>query len=154
MAAPVAVRAAGYGMPGTTLDGTDVDAVHAATTSAIERARGGGGPSLLELRVPRLVPHSSQDDESYRSDAERADAAARDPLLRLRARLLADAVLDQSSIDAEQRSIDELVQADLQRALAVPEPEAGRAHRWMYAGDRPMSAELAESQAAWPGTTP
>ena len=76
MAAPVAARAAGYGMPGQTLDGTDADAVHAATAAAVDRARAGEGPSLLELRVPRLVPHSSQDDDAYRSDGQRAAAAA------------------------------------------------------------------------------
>ncbi|MFI5041087.1 MAG: thiamine pyrophosphate-dependent enzyme, partial [Acidimicrobiales bacterium] len=108
-------------------------------SAAVELARGGAGPSLPELRVPRLVPHSSQDDESYRSDAGRTAAAARDPLTRLRARLLSDGI------------VDELVRADLQRALAAPEPDAARAHRWLYGGDPPLSGDAANGFAAAAG---
>lgn len=140
MAAPVAARAAGYGMPGATIDGTDVDAVHAASVAALDRARVGDGPSLLELVVPRLVPHSSQDDEKYRTDHDRAAAAARDPLPRLRARLVATGVLDDTGVAAEEAAVRELVHADLQKALAEPEPDPARARRWLYAGDTPLAA--------------
>lgn len=133
MAAPVAARAAGYGMEGATLDGTDPDAVFDATTAAIERGRRGEGPSLLELLVPRIVPHSSQDDDNYRTDGEKGEAAARDPLARLRARLVADGVLDQDAIDREQHDVEAAVRGDLDRALAEPEPEPGRFAAWMYA---------------------
>lgn len=133
MGAPVAARAAGYGMPGCTVDGTDAAAVHAATADAVARARDGGGPSLLELLVPRLVPHSSQDDDRYRTDDERAALAARDPLPRLRAELRAAGELDDAAIDEEQRAVQELVRADLDRALAEPDPTPDRARRWLYA---------------------
>ena len=132
-AAPVATRAAGYGMPGTTLDGTDPDAVFDATTDAIGRARQGDGPSLLELLVPRIVPHSSQDDESYRTDADRAAAAARDPLARLRDRLVADGVLDKDAIEQEHHAVETEVRADLDKALAEPPPDPSRYAMWMYA---------------------
>ena len=132
MAAPVATRAAGYGMPGVTIDGTDVEAVHAASASAVARARANGGPSLIELTVPRLVPHSSQDDEKYRSDADRASAAKLDPLPRLEARLLADGIRDQRALDADRQAVADLVHDDLQRALSEPDPEPERARRWLY----------------------
>ena len=135
MAAPVSKRAAGYGMPGTTLDGTDADAVYDAAVAVVERARTGHGPSLLELCVPRLVPHSSQDDDRYRSDADRAAAAARDPLTRLRARLVDEGVADTVALDAEDEMLREQVRAQADRALAAPDPEPARARRWMYAGD-------------------
>jgi len=135
MAAPVSTRAAGYGMPGATLDGTDADAVHEAAVGAVGRARAGGGPSLLELCVPRLVPHSSQDDDKYRSDADRAAAAARDPLTRLRARLVAEGVADTAALDAEDAVLREQVRSEAERALEAPDPEPARARRWMYAGD-------------------
>jgi 2-oxoisovalerate dehydrogenase E1 component alpha subunit len=135
MAAPVAARASGYGMPGATIDGTDADAVHAAAAVAVERARGGEGPTLLELRVPRMTPHSSQDDEKYRSEADRRAAAARDPLALLRQRLVDDGVLDADAIEHEQKAVDDQIRADLERALAAPEPDPERARRWLYAGD-------------------
>jgi 2-oxoisovalerate dehydrogenase E1 component alpha subunit len=133
LAAPVSSRASGYGMPGETLDGTDTDAVHSATVEAVERARAGGGPSLLEMLVPRLVPHSSQDDESYRSDEDRAAAAERDPLPRLESRILEEGLLDQSNLQEERGAAYDLVQTEARRALAEPDPDPGRARRWLYA---------------------
>jgi 2-oxoisovalerate dehydrogenase E1 component alpha subunit len=135
MAAPVAARARGYGMPGVTLDGTDAQAVHSAAVEAMERARAGGGPSLLELEVPRLVPHSSQDDESYRSDAQRADASLRDPLPRLRAQVLSIGLLDERQVQSEDEAAHERVQGDAHRAWEQPVPEPDRARTWLYAGD-------------------
>ncbi|MEY2433084.1 MAG: 2-oxoisovalerate dehydrogenase component alpha subunit [Acidimicrobiaceae bacterium] len=132
MAAPVAARAPGYGMEGVTLDGTDPDVVFDATTAAIEHARRGDGPSLLELLVPRIVPHSSQDDDSYRSDAERAAAATLDPLARLRSRLIGDGVLDEATIGREQQAVEATVRDDLDRALAEASPEPSRYSTWMY----------------------
>ncbi len=77
----VAQRAAGYGMPGITVDGTDPFAVGAAAREAVDRARRGLGPSLLELRVARLDSHTSDDDQrQYRSQEDLGEAAARDPL--------------------------------------------------------------------------
>ncbi|MFN0072827.1 MAG: thiamine pyrophosphate-dependent dehydrogenase E1 component subunit alpha, partial [Chloroflexota bacterium] len=60
----VATRAAAYGMSGTRVDGTNARAVLNAAREAIERARSGGGPSILEALVPRMTPHSSQDDDA------------------------------------------------------------------------------------------
>ncbi len=81
--ANVAERAAAYGMPGVTVDGNDVLAVYRAAREAVERARSGGGPTLLEARTYRPVPHSSDDDDrSYRSREEVAAWKKRDPILR------------------------------------------------------------------------
>jgi 2-oxoisovalerate dehydrogenase E1 component alpha subunit len=136
MAAPVSSRAVGYGMPGKSIDGTDADAVYEATVTALDLARAGSGPSLLELAVPRLVPHSSQDDDKYRTDEDRAAANARDPIPRLRSRLH-DAGVSDATVDEEDRSVVDLVEADLQRALSEPDPEPARARRWLYAeGDQ------------------
>ena len=84
----VSERAHGYGMPGVTVDGNDVLAVFSATHQAVERARGGGGPTLLEAKVFRLLPHSSDDDQRrYRSKAEIEEAEAHDPIPRFQAYL-------------------------------------------------------------------
>lgn len=81
----VAARAAGYGIPGVSLDGTDILAVYQATKEAVDRARRGEGPSLLELKVVRLTSHSSDDDQrSYRTAEDLAQDRERDPLPRFR----------------------------------------------------------------------
>ncbi|QBI53234.1 thiamine pyrophosphate-dependent dehydrogenase E1 component subunit alpha [Streptomonospora litoralis] len=84
----VAARAAGYGMPGAAVDGDDAAAVYTAVREALERARSGGGPSLVEALTYRAAPHSTSDDTSrYRDPAEERAWAARDPLPRARAAL-------------------------------------------------------------------
>jgi 2-oxoisovalerate dehydrogenase E1 component alpha subunit len=138
MAVPsVAARAGGYGMFGETVDGTDVEAVHAAAAEAVDRARRGDGPTLLDLQVPRLVPHSSQDDEQYRTDDERARDITLDPLPKLEARLLQDRLLDEGQLADLRHATGEALRADVERALARPEPDATHAGRWLYSGDPP-----------------
>ncbi|MBP3041334.1 thiamine pyrophosphate-dependent dehydrogenase E1 component subunit alpha [Bacillaceae bacterium Marseille-Q3522] len=78
----VSDRAAGYGMKGITVDGNDPLSVYEAVHEAAERARSGGGPTLIEAISYRLAPHSSDDDDrSYRRQEEVAAAKANDPLL-------------------------------------------------------------------------
>lgn len=81
-AANIADRAAGYGMPGVTVDGNDVLAVRDAVTAAAERARRGDGPTLLEAKTFRTLGHSRGDLCVYRTREEEADWAARDPITR------------------------------------------------------------------------
>lgn len=77
----VANRAIGYGFPGVQVDGTDVVAVHEATTAAVKRARSGDGPTLIEASVERLLPHTTDDDHTrYRSTDDIAQMADRDPI--------------------------------------------------------------------------
>jgi 2-oxoisovalerate dehydrogenase E1 component alpha subunit len=84
----VADRAAAYGMPGVVVDGNDVLAVYRAALPAVQRARAGEGPTLLEAKTYRPVPHSSDDDDrSYRSREEVEAWKKRDPLLRFEAYL-------------------------------------------------------------------
>jgi pyruvate dehydrogenase E1 component alpha subunit len=86
MAAPsIAHRAIGYGMPGIRVDGNDVLACYAVTAEAAKRAREGGGPTLIEALTYRMGPHTTSDDPTrYRSPAEVAEWAARDPIERFR----------------------------------------------------------------------
>ena len=79
----IAERAAGYGMPGVVVDGTDVPACYAAAQEAVTRARGGGGPTLIEARIWRINSHTSEDNQAkYRTPAELAEAAGHDPIAR------------------------------------------------------------------------
>ena len=76
-------RAAGYGMEGVAVDGTDVPACYAAAREAVARARAGEGPTLVEARIWRINPHTSEDNQSkYRTADEMAEAAQHDPISR------------------------------------------------------------------------
>jgi TPP-dependent pyruvate/acetoin dehydrogenase alpha subunit len=76
-------RAQGYGIPGITVDGMDVLAVHEAVAPLVERARSAGGPSFVECETYRFVGHSRSDTRSYRSREEEEEWKARDPIPRL-----------------------------------------------------------------------
>ena len=77
----VASRASGYGFPGVQVDGTDVLAVHEAMTAAVDRARAGDGPTLIEASVERLLPHTTDDDHTrYRSADDIEKMSDRDPI--------------------------------------------------------------------------
>src|SRR5262249_16171202 len=87
----VAGRAAFYGMPGVLIDGNDVLAIHAAAETALNRARTGGGPTLLECRTYRTRPHAEgMGDYTYRTREEVEQWKTRCPILRLRERLLSE----------------------------------------------------------------
>lgn len=107
--APIVARAAGYAMPGEQVDGMDVEAVHAAALRAVERARAGAGPSLIEAICYRFLPNTSNDDDSrYRSREEVQEAKRRDPLVLLRSKLppeVADA-LDEEALTAAREAAE------------------------------------------------
>ena len=135
MAVPsVADRAPAYGMKGWSVDGTDAEAVWSIVSTAVARARSGRGPSLVEVRVQRITPHSSQDDDAYRSEEERAALVAHDPVLALGSRLVERGLISMGQDDAEWAMARAEVLADQERALTQPEPESGRARRWLLTG--------------------
>ncbi|MFI7589895.1 thiamine pyrophosphate-dependent dehydrogenase E1 component subunit alpha [Spongisporangium articulatum] len=119
---PAADRAQGFGFPGVRVDGNDVVAVHAATREALDRARSGGGPTLIEAVTYRRNPHTTSDDDGrYRSAAETADWAGRDPVERLRAELeVDDGFL--TALDAEAETLAEHLRSGC-RTLPEPDPE-------------------------------
>jgi 2-oxoisovalerate dehydrogenase E1 component alpha subunit len=81
--ANIADRAAGYGIPGITVDGTDVPAAYAVCREAVDRARRGDGPTLIDAKVWRMNSHTSEDNHlKYRTKEEIADASEHDPITR------------------------------------------------------------------------
>lgn len=95
IAAPIAKRADGYGFPGVRVDGNDVLAVYAVTKTAADRARAGGGPTLIEAVTYRMGPHTTADDASrYRADEEVERWRRRDPIERYRRYLDSTGVAD------------------------------------------------------------
>ncbi len=92
----VAMRASGYGIPGVVVDGTDVLACFTAAREAVDRARRGEGPTLIEAKVTRLTGHSSDDQQTkYRSEANLAEGRSLDPLPIFRLQLRDAGVLDE-----------------------------------------------------------
>jgi len=92
---PIIDRAAGYGMPGVLVDGNDVLAVLAVTREALQRARDGGGPTLIEATTYRMGAHTTSDDPTrYRDSAVTEEWAGRDPIKRLLEQLQAEGAAD------------------------------------------------------------
>jgi TPP-dependent pyruvate/acetoin dehydrogenase alpha subunit len=121
VARPAADRASAYGLEPIVVDGNDAEAVHAVATTAIDRARAGDGPSLIEALTYRHGGHSRADPGKYRPDDEVAAWKARDPIPMLRARLEAAGVAATrlEAIDDEVRA--EVAAAEAE-ARAAPEP--------------------------------
>lgn len=123
--ADLAIRAAGYAMPGVTVDGNDVLAVYEATRAAAERARAGHGPTFIEAKTYRQRGHYEGDPMVYRSKEEMEAWKRRDPVVGFRGRLLNEAGIAEAEIVA----IEQAVQATLAEAVAfaiaspLPAPE-------------------------------
>ena len=95
----ISERAAGYGIPGVTVDGNDVEQVHAVVGDAVARARAGQGPTLVEAVTYRWKGHSKSDKNLYRTKDEIAEWRERDPIVRFESTVLERGVLDRAAID-------------------------------------------------------
>ncbi|MBM4794794.1 pyruvate dehydrogenase (acetyl-transferring) E1 component subunit alpha [Streptomyces sioyaensis] len=124
---PLYQRARGFGFPGVRVDGNDVLACLAVTRAALERARTGQGPMLIEAFTYRMGAHTTSDDPTkYRADEERAAWEAKDPILRLRTYLEAEGIVDEAylaSIDEESEALGKRVR-DAVRAMPDPDDMA------------------------------
>ncbi|WJV47410.1 pyruvate dehydrogenase (acetyl-transferring) E1 component subunit alpha [Streptomyces flavofungini] len=122
---PLYQRAQGYGFPGVRVDGNDVIACLAVTKWALERARGGEGPALIEAFTYRMGAHTTSDDPTrYRRDEEREAWEAKDPILRLRTYLEAQGHADEgffAELEAESETLGKRVR-DVVRTMPDPEP--------------------------------
>jgi TPP-dependent pyruvate/acetoin dehydrogenase alpha subunit len=120
--ADIAGRARGYAMSSAVVDGNDVWAVHAAASEAVDRARSGGGPTLLECRTYRHYGHSKSDPARYRPDGELERWKQRDPLDIARSRLLELGVTE-VDIAAAEAGVRERMDEAVQAALDAPYPD-------------------------------
>jgi len=136
--ANVADRAIGYGMEGIIVDGQDAIEVFRVMKTAVEKARNGGGPTLVEAKTYRLVPHSSDDDDrAYRSREEVEAARQGDPILRLKRYLLDAGLLDvEADVSLRKRAADEVNQATTY-AENAPHADASTLMDFVYAQEVP-----------------
>jgi len=137
----VASRASGYGIPGVVVDGTDVLACYRVAREAVDLARTGGGPTLIEAKVTRLTAHSSDDQQTkYRSEDDLAEGRAHDPLPIFREQLAVAGVLTPAIEERLAAEIRALVDDATDFAEAEPEPDPFTAADWVYG-------------ETWPGET-
>ncbi|MBI2872451.1 MAG: thiamine pyrophosphate-dependent dehydrogenase E1 component subunit alpha [Chloroflexi bacterium] len=122
--ADVAQRAQAYGIPGVTVDGLDVLEVYRATLDAVQRARRGEGPTLIEARVYRYGAHTSNDDDRrYRAREEVEEARKGDPVPRFRQYLLEGGALDEATDQEVKRRVEAEVDDATEYAEAQPHPD-------------------------------
>jgi pyruvate dehydrogenase E1 component alpha subunit len=128
-------KAAAFGMAGEEVDGMDVLAVRAAAQRAIERARAGEGPTLLECLTYRYRGHSLADPDELRAQAEKDFWAQRDPIKRLASHLVEQDLATAEELKAIDREIDAEVADCVEFALAAPEPNPEELTRYIWAED-------------------
>jgi pyruvate dehydrogenase E1 component alpha subunit len=133
---PAADRAASYGLDPVVVDGNDVEAVYEVAQAAIDRARDGGGPALIEALTYRHGGHSRADPGKYRPDTEVREWMARDPLPAYRA-VLAGRGVDPAALDAIDGNAREAVDQATEEAKAGPPPrlELAGTNGWADGGN-------------------
>lgn len=129
----VAARAGAYNVPGEIVDGNDPIAVYETVVEAVERARAGQGPTLIEARTIRLDGHLTHDPQRYRSAGELADAWEREPIGRFRARLEAEGVLDDGEFDDIEAAVEREVADAVEFARESPYPDPADAYEDLWA---------------------
>ena len=137
-AATVAQKAVAYGMPGIQVDGNDVFAVYRVTKEAVERARNGEGPTLIEAHTYRMSDHTTSDDaRRYRTAEELAFWQERDPLERLARYMRTAGLLDETVEAAVAAEAEAKVAGWVQAFEAQPMPEPEDMFRYMFAEPTP-----------------
>jgi len=129
----VADRAVAYGIPGVVVDGNDVLAVYEATEKAVERARKGEGPTLIECKTYRHKGHSRVDPAKYRPKEEVEEWLAKDPIKRFKEKLLQTNTLTESEIQQIEKEVSDEIEEAVKFAMESPYPAPEEALEDIYA---------------------
>lgn len=137
-------KACGLGLPGITVDGTNVFKVYEAMDEAVKRARAGEGATVIEARMYRITPHSSDDDDrTYRSREEVEENKRKDPLTIAKDVLIQEGALDQKQIDEMEARAKEIVEDAVDYTNAAPYPDIEEGAYPVYAEEiRPKAEEV------------
>ncbi|ARF56321.1 pyruvate dehydrogenase (acetyl-transferring) E1 component subunit alpha [Streptomyces gilvosporeus] len=147
---PLYQRARGYGFPGVRVDGNDVLACLAVTRAALERARTGQGPMLVEAFTYRMGAHTTSDDPTkYRADEETLAWEAKDPILRLRTYLESEGLVDDAYLAAIDEESDALGKRVRDVVRAMPDPDAMAIFENVYADGHALVDEERAQFAAY-----
>jgi pyruvate dehydrogenase E1 component alpha subunit len=129
----VADRASAYGIPGVMVDGNDVFVVYEAARTAVERARAGKGPTLIECKTYRHKGHSRVDSGKYRPKEEVEEWLGKDPIKRFRQAMLGNGILTQTELEHVEKEVADEVADAVKFALDSPYPEGKEALENVYA---------------------
>ena len=119
----ISERSSAYGIPGVTVDGNDVLGVYETASAAIDRARDGRGPTLVELVTYRITGHSRRDPALYQPEEEKKNALENEPIGRFAGRLVGRGTVDQQSLERIDAEVEEEIEAAVASAMAAPEPK-------------------------------
>jgi TPP-dependent pyruvate/acetoin dehydrogenase alpha subunit len=134
----IADRAAAYGMRGEIVDGMDLLAVYAAAGRAIDQARRGEGPTLLECKPYRPCGHARSDPRTYRRKEEEAEWATRDPIMRLGASLKESGHATDETLAVIERDVTAVIDDAVAFAESSPSPEPEEALEDVFYGEGPV----------------
>jgi 2-oxoisovalerate dehydrogenase E1 component alpha subunit len=147
---PLYQRAMGFGFPGVRVDGNDVLAVLAVTRAALQNAREGSGPTLVEAYTYRMGAHTTSDDPTrYRLTDELESWKLKDPIERMKAYLVRTGKADQDFFDAVDAESDELAAHVRTGCLEMADPEPLSVFDHVYAEEHPLMVEEREQFAAY-----
>ncbi len=147
---PLYQRAMGFGFPGIRVDGNDVLAVLAVTKAALQNAREGNGPTLVEAYTYRMGAHTTSDDPTrYRLTHELESWKLKDPIERVKAYLVRTSKADQAFFDAVEKESDELAAHVRKGCLEMPDPEPLSIFDHVYAERHPLIEEEREQFRAY-----
>jgi TPP-dependent pyruvate/acetoin dehydrogenase alpha subunit len=133
----LSVRAAGYGIPGKTVEGCDVLKIYEEATKAIKRAREGKGPTLLECMWHRWTGHSISDADVYRTDKERREGEAKCPIGMFKAKLISEGTLTEDEYsEIEKRAADEIEEAVAYSEKECTDPDPSDILRGVYSREK------------------
>lgn len=124
-----------FGLPGYEVDGMDVLAVRSVAQKAIERARAGEGPTLIECLTYRFRGHSLADPDELRSKTEKEFWLAQDPIKRLGRHLTEHGIATAADLKAIEKKIQGVIDEAIQFALESPEPKPQDLYRYIFAED-------------------
>jgi 2-oxoisovalerate dehydrogenase E1 component alpha subunit len=147
---PLYQRAAGFGFPGVRVDGNDVLACYSVTKAALNRAREGSGPTLVEAYTYRMGAHTTSDDPTrYRLSGELEAWKLKDPIERVKVHLSRNGYADSAFFEEVGREADELAGHVRQGCLDLPEPDPTRIFDYVHAEKTPELAEQQREFAAY-----
>jgi pyruvate dehydrogenase E1 component alpha subunit len=145
--ATIAEKAFGYGFEGIQVDGNDLFAVYAATKFAVDRARKGGGPVLIEGYTYRLGAHTTADDPTkYREDKEVEEWIPKDPLIRLEKYVLAKKLITKKEITALKKDSKKQAQQAFEEAEGYQKETLDNTFRYTYKTIPPILEEQLENR--------
>jgi TPP-dependent pyruvate/acetoin dehydrogenase alpha subunit len=121
----IADRACAYGIPGKVVDGMDVEAVYEESKEAVERARDGGGPTILECKTYRYKGHSRFEKAGYRETGELEEWKKRDPVVLFRKKLLKGYGISEKQVDAIDEEVSRVIEDAVSYAEKSPDPDPG-----------------------------